>query len=45
MVNEEVGKLRVCCHRNRGKKESSDGEDWSAQREPRDVKTETGQQT
>lgn len=40
MVDEEVGRLRVWCHRNQGK--SSDGEDWSAQREPRDVKTEIG---
>lgn len=42
MVDEEIGGLRVWCHRNQGKKESSDGEDWSVQREPHDVKTEIG---
>lgn len=38
VVEEVTG--RVWCHRNQGKKASSEKEGQSAQREPRDVKTE-----
>lgn len=39
VVEEEVDQ-KSWCHRNQGKKVSSEEEDWSAQREPCSVKTE-----